>query len=65
MTFPIPGVYTSDAQDIARDELKRLASPPSFFTVEPKAYWSRGVGSPARYVRGSDAQIAQQYRLPT
>jgi hypothetical protein len=31
MSFPIPDSYKSDAADIARDEAKRQASPPSFF----------------------------------
>ncbi len=31
MPFPIPASYSSDAADIAREESKRTASPPSFF----------------------------------
>jgi hypothetical protein len=34
--FPIPGTYASEAADIARDERKRLASPPSFFFAQTK-----------------------------
>jgi hypothetical protein len=34
MPFPIPDVYTSDAEDIERDESKRRDSPPSFFFAQ-------------------------------
>ena len=34
--FPIPSRYTSEAADIARDERKRVASPPSFFCAQTK-----------------------------
>ncbi len=35
--FPIPERYASEAADIARDEAKRLASPPSFFFAQTRA----------------------------
>ncbi len=31
MAFPVPATYTSEAKDMARDNRKRTASPPSFF----------------------------------
>ena len=63
MTFPNPDVYTSDAQDIPRDERERLASPPSYFTTRVQGLLVAGVLSAARYVRRSDAQIVQQSRF--
>jgi hypothetical protein len=42
--FPIPDIYTSEAEDIERDEIKRRNSPPSFFFAR-----SRGVVLAATY----------------
>lgn len=50
MTFPIPNVYATDAKDIARDERKRLASPPSFFISR-----AQGLLVAARYFEGRTA----------
>jgi hypothetical protein len=54
MTFPIPVSYSSEAEDIARDEKKRTASPPSFFFAQ-----SWGLVLAANYFK--DARLAKGY----
>lgn len=61
MTFPVPAVYASEAADMARDDTKRLKSPPSFFFAR-----ARGLELAAGYftderVQGS-AAVAAKHR---
>ncbi len=63
MPFPIPDAYTATAADIARDQEKRAASPPSFFYGQA---WgiklAAGYFTDERLATGSHSAVATKHR---
>lgn len=55
MPFPVPDIYSSEAADLAREESKRAASPPSY-------YWSRSWSQVLAATYFTDDRLAGRYR---
>jgi hypothetical protein len=63
MPFPIPGKYSSEAADVARDERKRRVSPPSFFFAQTQALLlSAGYFKNDRLVASARGAVANKHR---
>lgn len=63
MPFPIPDRYASEAADVARDEMKRRSSPPSFFFAQTQALLlSAGYFRDSRLITGARGGVAKKHR---
>jgi hypothetical protein len=63
LTLPTPGIWTSEAADVARDEEKRRRSPPSFFFAQSHAIeLAAGYFRNKRLVAGAARGVASKHR---